>query len=177
MSVTKLLSRIVAPDDVLMVEVDDNKEDHEIRSALHDHTFGITSDPLTQFAVVFSALIHDVDHTGAPNAQLIKEKASIASVYKGKSVAEQNSVDLAWSLLMDDSFTALRETIYKTEKERKRFRQLVVNVVLATDIVDKDLKALRNARWEKAFKKDEGGPNLLESGAQVAINRKVCTLD
>ena len=28
---------------------------------------------------------------------------------------------------MDDSFTALRDTIYKTEDERKRFRQLVVN--------------------------------------------------
>jgi hypothetical protein len=30
----------------------------------------------------------------------------------------------------------------------------VVNTVLATDIMDKDLKALRNARWEKAFNKD-----------------------
>ena len=32
MSVTKLLSRIVAPDDVLMKDVDDDKEDHEIVS-------------------------------------------------------------------------------------------------------------------------------------------------
>ena len=29
----------------------------------------------------------------------------------------------------------------------------VVNSVMATDIVDKDLKILRNIRWEKAFKK------------------------
>lgn len=85
--------------------------------------------------MVLSALIHDVDHTGAPNAQLIKEGASIASIYNGKSIAEQNSVDLAWSLLMDPSFDDLRNTIYKTEDERIRFRQLVVNVVLATDIV------------------------------------------
>lgn len=27
---------------------------------------------------------------------------------------------------------------------------------MATDIVDKDLKNLRNARWEKAFSKEEG---------------------
>lgn len=53
---------------------------------------GITSDPLTQLAVVFSALIHDVDHTGVPNAQLVKEGAEIASIYKNKSVAEQNSI-------------------------------------------------------------------------------------
>lgn len=63
----------------------------------------------------------------APNAQLINEGATIASVYKGKSVAEQNSVDLAWSLLMDDNFTDLRNAIYKTDDERTRFRQLVVN--------------------------------------------------
>mmetsp|Transcript_42749 Transcript_42749/g.103157 ORF Transcript_42749/g.103157 Transcript_42749/m.103157 type:complete len:865 (+) Transcript_42749:140-2734(+) len=60
MSVTKLLSRIVAPSEIL--DTDDNEDD--IAAALHDHTFGITSDPLTQFAVILSALIHDVDHYG-----------------------------------------------------------------------------------------------------------------
>lgn len=56
MSVTKLLSRIVAPDDVLSKE---NEDDQKVCKNLHDHTFGITSDPLTQLAVVISALIHD----------------------------------------------------------------------------------------------------------------------
>jgi hypothetical protein len=51
---------------------------------------GITSCPLTQFAVVFSAIIHDVDHPGVPNAQLVKEGASLAETYKNVSVAEQN---------------------------------------------------------------------------------------
>jgi hypothetical protein len=32
------------------------------------------------------------------------------------------------------------------------FSQLLVNEVLSTDITDKELKALRNARWDKAFK-------------------------
>ena len=41
---------------------------------------------------------------------------------------------------MDDEFQDLRNVIYKTEAEFKRFRQLVVNSVMATDIVDKDLK-------------------------------------
>lgn len=172
MSVVKLLSRIVQPDEVLMEADQDKHADEEIRQNLHDHTFGITSDPLTQFAVVLSALIHDVDHTGAPNTQLIKEGAVIASIYRGKSVAEQNSVDLAWSLLMDPSFDELRNTIYHTEDERTRFRQLVVNVVLATDIVDKDLKNLRNARWETAFKKDDNIDALLEACGRDSVNRK-----
>ena len=42
-----------------------------------------------------------VDHTGVPNAQLIKENADIAEYYKNRSVAEQNSLDLSWRLLMD----------------------------------------------------------------------------
>jgi hypothetical protein len=33
----------------------------------------------------------------------------------------------------------------------KRFRQLVVNCVMATYIMDKDLKTLRNDRWDRAF--------------------------
>ena len=58
MSVSKLLSRIVAPHQVAGDDdsVDDSRRRQEM---LHDHTYGITSDPLTQFGVVLSALIHD----------------------------------------------------------------------------------------------------------------------
>jgi len=142
MSVIKLLSRIVAPDGIANA--------NDVKS-LHDHTYGITSDPLTRFACVFSALIHDVDHRGISNVQLIKEQAQIASRYKGKSIAEQNSVEIAWKLLMDDRFSNFRGAIYSTASELKRFRGLVVNSLMATDIADKELKALRNARWETAF--------------------------
>jgi Adenylate and Guanylate cyclase catalytic domain len=54
-SVTKLLGRITNP-----VEIHDRSgAQHEVAAQFHDHTFGISSDPLTQFAVVLSALIHD----------------------------------------------------------------------------------------------------------------------
>jgi hypothetical protein len=76
-----------------------------------------------------------------PNTQLVKEKTALASAYNDKSVAEQNSVDVAWALLMDDSFSAIRRVIYSNDDELKRFRQLVVNSVMATDIMDKDLKS------------------------------------
>jgi hypothetical protein len=52
-----LLSRIVAQ---TVTEGDTDDE----AATLHDHTFGITSDPLTQFACAFGALLHDVDHVG-----------------------------------------------------------------------------------------------------------------
>ncbi|CAB9522084.1 Receptor-type guanylate cyclase gcy [Seminavis robusta] len=162
MSVVKLFSRIIAPD---LDKVGENMD------SLHDHTYGITSDSLTQFAVVLSALIHDVDHPGIPNSQMVREQMEVAKLYQGKSVAEQNSVDLAWGLLMKPEFHDLRRTIYKTEAEFYHFRELLVNSVLATDIMDADLKALRNRRWAKAFsdRKEESIRDQTNRKATIVI--------
>jgi len=163
MSVIKMLSRIVTPDNIAVP----SETVSNTSKTLHDHTYGITSAPLTRFACVFSALIHDVDHTGVPNVQLVKEDAVIASLYQGKSVAEQNSLDLAWKLLMEDRFTHFRGAIFTTDSEMRHFRQLIVNSVMATDIVDKELKQLRNNRWEKAFSQQLEGESHDD-----AVNRK-----
>jgi hypothetical protein len=168
MSVVKLLSRIVVPD----IREETGKD---MASTLYDHMYGITSDSLTQFACVFSALIHDADHIGVPNSQLNLENSTLAKVYKNKSVAEQNSVDLCWDLLMDNNFDELRATIYSTVDERKRFRQLVISSVMATGITDKELKTLRNNRWAKAFSDDARGhkesrEDVVDLKATIVIN-------
>jgi hypothetical protein len=163
-SVVKLLSRIVAPYLLDDVNIHDGKD---FESTLHDTTYGITSDPLTQFACVFSALVHDVGHTGVPNSQLIKENETLSTFYKNKSVAEQNSVDVAWYLLLGKKYSNLRAAIYQSDEEKKRFRQLVVNCVMATDITDKELKQLRNARWEKAFADDASQDDCRPKSAVV----------
>lgn len=168
MSVSKLLSRISAPDSVTADKAKKGDEEN-LASALHDHTYGITSDPLTQFSVVLSALIHDVDHRGVPNTVLCKEEPSLGAAYKEKSVAEQNSVDIAWNSLMDPCFAELRRCIYGDVAEMKRFRKLLVNSVMATDIMDKELGAARKKRWENAFQKTEGS----EEGSEIDdVNRK-----
>lgn len=123
------MKRIVDPDHVLgkkASELDEKAKELE----LHQNTFGITSDPLTQFACAFSALIHDLDHQGVPNFTLVKENDPLANKYQNKSVAEQNSVDLAWALLLDDEYKKLRSCICADMEEFSRFRQLVINIVL-----------------------------------------------
>lgn len=145
MSAQKLMKRVILADQQKFVDSSDLS---------NDYTSGIASDPLIQFAIVFSALIHDVDHTGVPNSQLVKEQAHIATLYKNKSIAEQNSLDLAWDLLMDRKYRDLQRCVFSSTAELKRFRKLVVNVVLATDIFDPDMKSLRNSRWDKAFRKE-----------------------
>jgi len=166
MSVAKLMSRLVTPE-----TIDYNDMTYKVKGGnqkLHECSFGITSDPLTQFAVAFSALIHDVDHQGVPNSVLVEEGEDVAIQYNNQSVAEQNSVDLAWELLMEDRYADLRNCIYSTQEEHDRFRQLVVNAVLATDIMDKELGALRKRRWDMAFNQD----SLMDSSPKEMSNRK-----
>ncbi|CAB9506384.1 Receptor-type guanylate cyclase gcy [Seminavis robusta] len=147
LSATKLLKRIAYADGHA------NEEHGVTTEDLHHFTYGISSDPLTQFAVVFAALIHDVGHEGVPNGQLAKELPQIATQYDNKSIAEQRSVDVALELLMQPKYKNLRDCIFGDQIGRARFRKLLIHCVLATDIFEKDLKAKRNQRWEQAFHK------------------------
>jgi class 3 adenylate cyclase len=170
-SITKLISRVVTAD-----EIDYEDMTYKKKGApreLHDYSYGITSDPLIEFSCTLSALIHDVDHPGIPNARLIQEGADMAVHYKNKSMAEQNSVELAWELLMEPQYRELRKVIYTSQSELNRFRQLIVNSVMATDIVDKELGAQRKKRWEKAFSLNEDADALQPPEAPLdSVNRK-----
>ena len=55
---------------------------------------------------------------------------------------------------MDPAFVDLRACMFATQHELQRFRQLVVNAVVATDIFDPQLKAMRENRWQVAFSSD-----------------------
>jgi hypothetical protein len=114
--------------------------------------YGITSDPLARFAVVFSALVHDVGHTRVPNSQLARANPELAATYTHRGIAEQNSIDTAWDLLMQvDRYPNLQNCLFESSGERERLHKLLINCAMATDIFDKELKAFRNSRWEKAF--------------------------
>ena len=177
MSIQKLLARIVAP----QLDAKDFPDAAMREEYLHDHTYGILSDPLMQFTAILAGLIHDLDHPGVPNFQFIKEDPSLATLYQNRSVAEQNSVDLAWNALLSPDFDQLRSAIFETEAELRRFRQLLVNSVIATDIFDKELGALRKNRWSKAFD-DETSPdddlyNVLNRKATIVIEHMIQASD
>jgi uncharacterized protein (DUF2267 family) len=158
MSVIKLLARVSAA-----------RQEKKQASFAKD----VASDALTHFAAVFSALIHDVDHTGFSNAVLVAERAPVAVKYENKSVAENNSIETAWELLMHDDFTSLRTCICPNEAEQRRFHDLVVSSVLATDIVDRDLKADRNARWEAAFREGSNTTEAVELRSAIVLEHLI----
>lgn len=130
MSVNKFLKRIMAHD--LNQEVNTIITGRKGVPTIDDFTKVINSDPVTHLACLLSAVIHDVDHLGISNVQLAKEAPNMAARYRGKSLAEQNSFEIAWDLLMADHFDDLRAYIFALPEELVRFRQLLVNMVLAT---------------------------------------------
>jgi hypothetical protein len=119
MSIIKLLSRIVKPSE--------QRRGGEAQTSLHDRSYGITSDPLTQFACAFCGLIHDAVHPGVPNTRLIEEEPELAARFDHRSVAEQNSLQLSFDLLSEDRFSNLRAVLFASNADQERFRKLVVN--------------------------------------------------
>jgi 3'5'-cyclic nucleotide phosphodiesterase len=94
-----------------------------------------------------------------------------AILYKNRSVTQQNSFDVAWAVLMDSDFDQLRASIYGNSRpEFRRFRQLLIRCVLATDASDPALTAIRHERWQRAFV-DGGGDDLKATVVLEAISQ------
>lgn len=80
---------------------------------------------------------------------------------------------------MDPSFDYLRGAIYTTNEEFQHFRQLVVNTIIATDLLDKDLNDKREKRWELAFSTDvneEAAPEASIDGQKELQDRQATVL-
>jgi len=158
-SLVKLLSRVVPP-------MDTKDSGHP--------AFGLATDPLAQFAMVLSALLHSTDHPGVPNIVIVSEGSWMAQVYKNRSVLQQNAFSLGWSLLMEDGFTNLRHAIYTVPDEFRRFQQWMIHSTLATDTEDEQLCTLRIERWTRAF--PEAPDHLDPKSAFAARCRKATAI-
>ena len=160
MSANKLLNRVCTT-------FEDEEEDI---SSVAARTFGISADPLAQFVVVFSSLVHDVDHQGVPNAQLVKETDPLATQFDNRSVAEKRSITVAWNVLMEDRFRELQSLIFVNGDEMRRFKQLLVNTVLATDIADKERSKIGKIRWQKAFHPSQSACKSLDESTSSRLD-------
>lgn len=114
-------------------------------------SFGIRKDTLAHFALLFAALVHDVDHEGVPNRQLVLEHSKTALRFNDVSVAEQHSLVVAFELLHEERFQNLQKSIASTEEEYQRFRKMVIQLVLCTDIADPDKTQTFLVKWKQAF--------------------------
>ena len=92
--------------------------------------FTIFSD-IEVFALIFSSVIHDVDHPGVNNPFLIKSRDRNAILYNDSHVNENHHLAVAFQLLYKDKHHFLT---YIPEEEADFFRQLVIQLVLSTDM-------------------------------------------
>ena len=66
-------------------------------------------------------------------------------------MAENWSLYVAFSEFLQDEFTELRNVIVPETEDYRRFRTVVVNLVLATDIASPERTQIGKSKWKEAF--------------------------
>ncbi|XP_035283626.1 cGMP-inhibited 3',5'-cyclic phosphodiesterase A isoform X4 [Anguilla anguilla] len=87
---------------------------------------------LELMALYVAAAMHDYDHPGRTNAFLVATSAPQAVLYNDRSVLENHHAASAWSLFM--SRPEYNFLLNLDHMEFKRFRFLVIEAILATDL-------------------------------------------
>lgn len=117
----------------------------------HAYTYGLRNDPLMQLVIIFSALIHDVEHRGIPNRRLVIEEDELALIYNDQSVAEMRSIFVAFTEFKKAKYDHLRNAVFPSEIDYRRFRDATIDLVLATDLASPDRAQVVKSKWKEAF--------------------------
>ncbi|XP_016775929.4 cGMP-inhibited 3',5'-cyclic phosphodiesterase 3B isoform X4 [Pan troglodytes] len=100
-----------------------------------DESYGCLSSnipALELMALYVAAAMHDYDHPGRTNAFLVATNAPQAVLYNDRSVLENHHAASAWNLYL--SRPEYNFLLHLDHVEFKRFRFLVIEAILATDL-------------------------------------------
>ena len=81
------------------------------------------------FALLFSAIIHDFDHSGTTNNFHIQSNSSLAIMYNDRSVLENHHVAAFFRTMLDNECYIFGNM---TKAEFREFRSLMIEMVLHT---------------------------------------------
>ena len=81
------------------------------------------------FALLFSAIIHDFDHTGTTNNFHVQSNSSLAFLYNDRSVLENHHVAAFFRTMQDNDCFILGNM---SMTEFREFRSLMIEMVLHT---------------------------------------------
>ncbi|KAK7913309.1 hypothetical protein WMY93_013520 [Mugilogobius chulae] len=104
-------------------------------SSISDDNYGCLTwniPALELMALYVAAAMHDYDHPGRTNAFLVATNAPQAVLYNDRSVLENHHAAAAWSLYL--SRPEFNFLVNLDHVEFKRFRFLVIEAILATDL-------------------------------------------
>ncbi|XP_021781697.1 cGMP-inhibited 3',5'-cyclic phosphodiesterase B isoform X3 [Papio anubis] len=103
--------------------------------SIPDESYGCLSSnipALELMALYVAAAMHDYDHPGRTNAFLVATNAPQAVLYNDRSVLENHHAASAWNLYL--SHPEYNFLLHLDHVEFKRFRFLVIEAILATDL-------------------------------------------
>ncbi|XP_063412455.1 dual specificity calcium/calmodulin-dependent 3',5'-cyclic nucleotide phosphodiesterase 1A-like isoform X3 [Mytilus trossulus] len=83
------------------------------------------------FATIIAALIHDYEHTGTTNNFHIMTGSEVALLYNDRAVLENYHISASFRMMKNDDSNILSNL---SREEFKEFRNLVIDMVLATDM-------------------------------------------
>ncbi|XP_023595371.1 dual specificity calcium/calmodulin-dependent 3',5'-cyclic nucleotide phosphodiesterase 1C isoform X1 [Trichechus manatus latirostris] len=97
------------------------------------------------FAIIFSAAIHDYEHTGTTNNFHIQTRSDPAILYNDRSILENHHLSAAYRLLQEDE--EMNILINLSKDDWREFRALVIEMVMATDMSChfQQIKAMKTA--------------------------------
>lgn len=125
---------------------------------------------IEKISVIYAALIHDVDHFGVTNSELIAKKHKYAILYNDQSVAEMNSLAIGLGVLNKKGYELLKDW---KEEERVKFRNLVIELVLCTDIADPHKKRVAYFRFEESLIHDSTNSSSSSSSTSTSLSSKM----
>ena len=87
--------------------------------------------PLDLFALMVSALCHDVDHPGNTNAFQIATESQLARTHNDQSVLENHHCNVTFAAMYKKDCNFMTDF---SNEDRKRLRKIVIQSILATDM-------------------------------------------
>lgn len=96
------------------------------------------------FAVLLAAIMHDFKHTGTSNRFHIVTRSKLATLYNDRSVLENYHAASLFQLLQNDDYNIVSNL---TTGEYRRFRSLIINMILSTDMKKHDQILDATKRW------------------------------
>mmetsp|Transcript_36321 Transcript_36321/g.58576 ORF Transcript_36321/g.58576 Transcript_36321/m.58576 type:complete len:859 (+) Transcript_36321:178-2754(+) len=105
------------------------------------------------FGLMIATLCHDLEHPGVNNQFLVKSKSSLATLYNNESILEKHHAFRAFELMLHPGIDLLSAF---SKDEYDAFRQLVMSLILATDMARHNEYVVNL----KTHAKGQGAPGL-----------------
>lgn len=129
------------------------------------------------FIVIFSCLIHDVEHTGRSNKILADNNHKVARRFSGPS-AERNSIHVALDVLFRSKYNHLRKHIFPDIQAKFEFGRGIFWAILCTDIASPERLQNCKARFDVAHDVRESieATAYVEEKCQHQYDPQLCPL-